>query len=164
MSLYLTLEGEVRDIIRKNIWLILSTSSSKGVPQSSVVVYASNGYVIYILTGKNTNKVRNITMNPRVSVTIPFYKNLLHRMISVAPPAAISFRAQVETVDFRDDTATELYQRVLKFKLPEDIGKNSVWLKLTPGNSATCHGVGVSLFELRDPEKAHKIIKLTNTR
>jgi hypothetical protein len=155
-------EVEARDIIRKNRWLTLSTSSPKGVPQSSVVVYASDGYIMYILTGKNTVKIRNITMNPRVSVTIPFYKNTLHRMISFAPPAAISFRARAEILDFGDSTATELYQKVLNFKLPEDVEDNGVWLKLTPGNSATCFGVGVSLLELRDPEKARKIIKLTN--
>ena len=70
MSLERGLEREVRDTIRRNRWLTLSTASQKGMPQSSLVVYASDGYIIYILTGKNTVKIRNILKNPKVSVTM----------------------------------------------------------------------------------------------
>jgi general stress protein 26 len=156
------LEREVRDIIKRNRWLTLSTSSPKGTPQSSLVMYASDGYKIIILTGKNTQKIKNLARNPIASITIPFYKNLLHRMITIAPPASISIKANVEIVDFSDDTASSFYQNVLNFKLPDVVKDNSVWVKLTLERIATCHGVGVRLFELRDPEKAHKIIHLPN--
>jgi len=162
MSLQTELEREVRDTIKKNRWLTISTTSQKGVPQSSVVVYASDGHVIYVLTGKDTVKIRNIKKDNRVSVTIPFYKNLLHRMITLAPPAAISFRARAETLDISDRKAAGTYRKVLKFDIPENILENGVWIKLTPGTNATCHGVGVSLLDLKEPLKAHKIIKLTS--
>ena len=162
MGPYLTIESEVRDIIRKNRWLTLSTSSTKGAPQSSVVVYASDGYIIYILTGKKAAKIRNIAENNNVSVTIPFYKNLLHRMIGVAPPASISFKAKAETLEYGDGKAATLYRKVLGFDLPENLIEDSVWIKLIPGGYATCHGVGVNMLELRDPLKAHKVIKLIN--
>jgi hypothetical protein len=83
-------------------------------------------------------------------------------MITIAPPAAISLRAEAEIIDFRDEASLSFYQNILNFKLPDEVKENSVWIKLTLGNVATCHGVGVRLFELRDPEKAHKIIRLTN--
>ena len=162
MSLESGLEREVRDIIRRNRWLTLSTASPKGMPQSSVVVYASDGYIIYILTGKTTAKIRNIVRNPRVSVTIPFYKNLIHRLITIAPPAAITFRAKAETIEFDNREATEFYEKTLKFKVPDNFGEEGIWIRLTPGNSATCLGVGVSLLELRDLEKSLKIVRLTN--
>jgi hypothetical protein len=156
------LEQELRDIIKRNRWLILTTSSPKGTPQSSLVVYASDGNQIIILTGKKTQKVKNLVRNPVASITIPFYMNFLHRMITFAPPASISFKADVEIIDFSNETAASFYQRILKFKLPELVEKDSVWLRLELGGSATCHGVGVRLFDLRDPEKAHKIIHLNN--
>jgi general stress protein 26 len=162
MSLENKLEREVRDTIKKNRWLTLSTTSPKGTPQSSVVVYASDGYTIYILTGKTTAKIRNILRNPRVSVTIPFYKNLIHRLITIAPPAAITFRARAETRQFDDSEATEFYEKALNFKVPDNMEEEGIWIKLTQGNSATCLGVGISLLELRDLEKAHKIVRLTN--
>lgn len=161
MSLESGLEREVRDIIRRNRWLTLSTTSPEGKPQSSVVVYASDGYTIYVLTGKGTAKIRNITRNPRVSVTIPFYKSLIHRLITIAPPAAITFGARAEIREFHDGEAIEFYERTLKFKVPEDVTEDATWLRLTPRGSATCHGVGIRLWELRDPEKAHKVVRLT---
>lgn len=155
------LEREVRDVIRRNRWLTLSTASPGGAPQGSVVVYASDGYTIYVLTGRSSAKFRNIARNPRVGVTIPFYKSLIHKLITIAPPAAVSFRASAETVDFDDREATEFYERRLGFKVPEDVTGDAVWLRLTPGGPATCHGVGIRLWELRDPEKAHKVVRLT---
>ena len=156
------LEQEVRDIIKRNRWLILSTSSPKGAPQSSLVMYASDGYKIIILTGKNTQKIKNLQRNPIARITIPFYKNILHRMITVAPPAMISIKADVEIIDFSDEAASSFYQNILSFKLPDGVEENSVWLRLELGGIATCHGVGVRLLDLRDPEKAHKIIRLNN--
>jgi uncharacterized protein YhbP (UPF0306 family) len=162
MGLESGLEREVRDVIRRNRWLTLATASPKGTPQSSVVVYASDGYTIFILTGKSTAKIRNINRNPRVSVTIPFYKSLIHRLITMAPPAAITFRAEAETRDFEDNEATTFYEKRLKFKVPDDIDEESIWIKLTPGNRVTCLGVGVRLLEMRDLEKSHKIVRLKN--
>jgi len=156
------LEQEVRDIIKRNRWLILSTSSPKGAPQSSLVMYASDGYKIIILTGKNTQKIKNLVRNPAASITIPFYKNFLHRLITIAPPASIVLKANAEIIDFSDEAVSGFYQRILNFKLPEVVEEDGVWLRFDLGGTATCHGVGVRLFDLRDPEKAHKIIHLNN--
>jgi len=162
MGLQIELEREVRDTIKKNRWLTLSTTSPRGVPQGSVVVYASDGHGIYVLTGRNTVKARNITSNHRAGVTIPFYKNYLHRMIGVAPPASISFRARAETLDYGDDEAANMYRRVLNYDLPENMEEDSLWIRLTPGGPATCYGVGTGLLEMRDPSKARKVVKLSN--
>jgi len=67
-------EHEVRNIMRENYWLVLSTANKKGVPHS-VVMHASDGNMVYVLTGKETLKVRNILENKHVAVTIPFRKN-----------------------------------------------------------------------------------------
>jgi hypothetical protein len=163
MSYKSKLEKEVRNTIRNNRWLIISTASLNSVPQSSVVVYASDGYVIYVLTGENTKKIMNMKQNNIVSITIPFYKNIIHRLIKVAPPAAISFRAKTEILDYSDIEAANLYKKALNFDLPEEVKEDSVWIKITPGQRASCYGVGIGLLELRDPSKAHKVIKLTKS-
>jgi len=78
------------------------------------------------------------------------------------PPASISLKANVEIIDFSNEIVSSFYQGVLNFKLPDLVEDDSVWLRLELGGSATCHGVSVRLFDLRDPEKAHKIIHLNN--
>ena len=109
-------------------------------------VYASDGHIIYLISGKNTQKIRNISKNKKVGVTIPFYKNYLHRMISMVPPAAISFRATAEILDIGDIEASALYRKVLNFDLPEGHEDDNVWIRLTPCRVVTCYGVGVSLL------------------
>jgi hypothetical protein len=82
-------------------------------------------------------------------------------MIGVAPPASISFRARAETLDFSDSVAASMYRKVLNIDLPEGIKEDGLWVRLTPGDSATCYGIGIGLLGLRDPSKARKMIKLT---
>jgi hypothetical protein len=86
----------------------------------------------------------------------------LPERITIAPPAAITFRAKVETIEFDDSEATEFYEKALKFKVPENFREEGIWIRLTPRDSATCLGVGVSLLELRDLEKSLKIVRLTD--
>ena len=51
------LEQEVRKILRKKMWLVLSTVDGDNQSHSSVVVYQSDGNVLYVSTGKKTFKV-----------------------------------------------------------------------------------------------------------
>ena len=73
------LEKEVRKILRKKTWLVLSTVDDQNQTHSSVVVYQSDGNVLYVSTGKNTLKVNNIKRNNKVSIAIPFRKNFFHK-------------------------------------------------------------------------------------
>ena len=57
------LKEEVKKILKKNIWLVLSTVSEKNQPYSCVVVYQSDGNIIIVLTGKDTLKIKNIQKN-----------------------------------------------------------------------------------------------------
>ena len=75
------LKQEVKKIMKKNTWCVLSTTNSKGDPQSSVVMYQSDGNAIYFTSGEPTLKARNMRKNNNVSITIPFWKNTLHKFI-----------------------------------------------------------------------------------
>ena len=152
------LEKEVTEIIKRNRWLTLSTASEDR-PQSSVVVYASDGQEIIVLTGRDTVKAKNIKYNNRVSVTVPFYKNLIHRLITVAPPASISFSTTAEVLPFDHDDILNRYEKRLNFKVPDSIKEESVWIKMPVGSRVTCYGVGVSLLEMRNSSKAHKTLR-----
>ena len=58
---------EVKKILEDNFWLVLATADEKNQPQSSVVVYQSDGDVLYVQTGIETLKARNIKRNNKVS-------------------------------------------------------------------------------------------------
>ena len=103
------LADEVRNLFKRNNSLVLSTVSSTGNPQSSLVVYVSDGETIYVMTGEMTQKIKNIKKNPLVSVTIPFYKNLLHRLITMAPPASLTFKAVASILPFNEEEPRKLF-------------------------------------------------------
>ncbi len=153
------LEKEVRKLLRKKMWLVLSTASEKGQPQSSVVVYQSDGQVIYIMTGENTIKVNNIKRNNKVSVTIPFRINFLHKLVP-APPAELHFKAKAEIIPFDDEEARRIFKKFLKHVSEEETTDKSVWIKIIPSNRIITYGVGIKLFEMRKPEKARNIVLL----
>jgi pyridoxine/pyridoxamine 5'-phosphate oxidase len=106
---------EVRQTIKKQNWLVLSSVSSNGIPYSSVLVYQSNGNIIVCQTGKDTLKASNIRDNHHVSVTIPIRKNLLHKLIP-APPAEIHFTTEAEIVPKKDEEARDIFSKYLKHR------------------------------------------------
>ncbi len=154
------LEREVREVIKRNRWMVLSTAGLKAAPQGSVVMYASEGNDIYVLSEAGSLKTRNIQMNNRVGVTIPFYKNFLHRLMWMAPPAAIHFKGEAVVLPGGDSEARELYRRVRNYELSVDSDPDAVWIRIKPSNRVACYGVGVSFRTMRYPEKSRKIVEL----
>jgi len=150
---------KVRKILKKNMWLVLSTVDEKNQPHSSVVVYQNYGNTIICQTGKPTNKVRNISFNNRVSVTIPFRKNFLHKLIP-APPAELHFTTLAEIKPWQDEEAREIFKRYLKYSDKVKTKEENIWIKMTIPKTISTYGVAVSLFKMRNPEKARKIVKL----
>ncbi|MHA1489753.1 MAG: pyridoxamine 5'-phosphate oxidase family protein [Promethearchaeota archaeon] len=147
------LKEEVKKIIKKNMWLVLSTVNEKDQPHSCVVVYQSDGNIIIVLTGPNTLKVRNIKKNPKVSITIPFRKNFLHKLIP-APPAELHFNATAEIVPKSDEEARRVYGKFLKHAEKSGVEQDSIFVKITPSKAISTFAVGIKLRDMRKPEKA----------
>ncbi|MFX1329096.1 MAG: pyridoxamine 5'-phosphate oxidase family protein [Promethearchaeota archaeon] len=150
---------EVRKIIKKNMWLVLGTVDNEQQPHSSVVMYQSDGYDIYFETGENTLKARNIRVNNKISVTIPFRKSFLHKIIP-APPAELHFKAVAEFISKDNEKARKIMEKVIKYEEKAGIEDGSVWIKIVPSNIISTFGVGVKLLDMRKPEKARNLVKL----
>ncbi len=150
----------VRKHFRKNMWLVLATVNEKQQPQSSLVIYQSDGQELYVQTGKITVKAKNIMKNNKVSVTIPIYKNFFH-MLLPAPPAEIHFKGTAEILPFEDEYAREVWKKYLKHELPDELKAESIWIKITPAKKVNTYGLGVKLLNMRDPTKAKKTVELT---
>ncbi|MFW9901084.1 MAG: pyridoxamine 5'-phosphate oxidase family protein [Candidatus Thorarchaeota archaeon] len=153
------LENEVRSILKKKNWLVLSTVDNKNIPHSSVVVYQSDGNIIYCITGTNTLKARNIKQNNKVSITIPFRKNFFHKIIP-APPAELHFTAEAEIRPFEDQQARKIFAKYLKYHENVENQEDSIWIKIIPSKRISTYGVGVKLLKMRNPDKARNFVDL----
>lgn len=153
------LEQEVRQIIRKNNWLVLSTVDGNNNPHSAIVIYQSDGYVIYCQTGLETLKAKNIKYSDHVSVTIPFRKNFLHKIIP-APPAELHFTATAKFKPKDDEEARQIFSKYLKHSEKADVLKDYIWIKIIPSERISTYGVGVKLLKMRKPQEARNLVYL----
>ncbi|MHA1347760.1 MAG: pyridoxamine 5'-phosphate oxidase family protein [Candidatus Heimdallarchaeaceae archaeon] len=152
------LKQKVKEIIKKNSWCVLSTANSKGNPQSSVIMYQSDGNAIYFTSGEPTLKARNMRKNNNVSITIPFWKNTFHKFIP-APPAELHFRGKVEFLDRNHEEIQTNLKRFLDFEEKTKMTSEYIYLKVTPGKKIATFGVGIKLLQMRKPEKARNIVE-----
>ena len=130
------------------MWLVLATVNEKGIPQSSVIVYKSDGNALYFTTGINTIKARNIRKNPNVSVTIPFRMNLLHKLVP-APPGELHFKAEAEFLEREDEVVQTMLARIIKYEEKVEIPQETVYVKLVPTSKIATYGVGCERFKWR---------------
>ena len=151
---------EVKQNIKKQNWLVLSTVDSNGKPYSSVLVYQSDGNIIICQTGMNTLKAINIRANNKIAITIPIRKNFLHKLIP-APPAEIHFTTEAEILPKENEQARAIFSKYLKHSENADLPQDSIWIKIKVPNKVITYGIGVPLIKMRDPNKARNIIYLS---
>jgi PPOX class probable F420-dependent enzyme len=107
------LRTQIIDLIQANSTLTLATLREDGWPQATTVAYANVGLTLYVATGADAQKVRNIRRCPKVSLTVngnnPDWATL----------QGLSMAAHAEVID----SASERQQaaRLLKKKFPSPI-------------------------------------------
>lgn len=105
------LRAEILGLIETRYTLALSTLREDGWPQTTAVAYASHDVTLYVATGADAQKVRNLRRDDRVSLAIdggrPDWARL--KGLSMAARATVL------------DAASERQQaaRLLKKKFPE---------------------------------------------
>lgn len=105
------LRAEILGLIETRYTLALSTLREDGWPQTTAVAYASHDLTLYVATGADAQKVRNLRRDDRVSLAIdggrPDWSRL--KGLSMAARATVL------------DAASERQQaaRLLKKKFPE---------------------------------------------
>ncbi|MCP8305067.1 MAG: pyridoxamine 5'-phosphate oxidase family protein [archaeon] len=142
---------EIKKLIKKNSFCVLSTISSEGKPHTVGMIYYARGLDIYILTGRQTKKVQNISINPQVAVVIqvPY----IFRFI---PPRVIQFQGRAEILPITDPTANKVY----KWRIPQEV--DGYFIHIQPERKIWTHGIGMSMIKrARHPEKAERTITIT---
>jgi hypothetical protein len=152
------INDKVRELIRKKIWLVLTTLDGD-TPYSAVMVYQSDGKSIICQTGINTLKANNIRNNNKVAITIPIRKNFFHKLIP-APPAELHFTTTAEIIPFDDEEARAIFSKFLKHSDDFELPQESIWINIKVPNKITTFGIVVPLFKMRNPIEARKIIYL----
>jgi hypothetical protein len=143
---------QVLRALAKASFAVVSFVNSAGKPRSSGVVYAVEGGHLYTAVAPDSWKARTIADGTQVSVTVPVRRGGLLSLLVPIPPATISFHARAivhpaGSVDVRS------LSKKLAALLPEKRRAGSL-IELVPEGVFLTYGIGVSLKDMTDPERA----------
>lgn len=140
--------------IEKQLFAVLGMVTPKGEARTVGVVYVVHGRSLLISSQKSAWKVRHIAQNPHVSLTVPIHKRIPIMPWIKIPAATITFSG-LATILTPADLPTEARQQLFRgLESDEQMVANTAVIQVQPIGEFITYGVGISLMEMRHPEKA----------
>ena len=141
-------------VIEKELFAVLGMVTAKGEARTTGVVYVVRDRKLYIVTEKDMWKARHIDANPHVSLTVTIEKRIPFMPWYKVPPATISFSGTARIL-CPDDAPPDILSTVLRGMVvdPQALARTCI-IEVTPEKDFITYGVGVSLMDMRDPDKA----------
>jgi hypothetical protein len=135
--------------IRKRSFAILGFTTPHGEPRTSGVVYATLGRDLYVVVAPDSWKARYISIDGRVSMTVPVRRGGLLSLLAPIPPATITFPGRAEVFPpGAPEIATVV--RELGGLLPKERRDEVALVRIRPEGTFVTYGVGVPLMRMRD--------------
>ena len=140
--------------IEKRSFAVLSYVNPKGRARSSGIVYVPIDRVLYVRVAKNSWKAKHIRLNPHVALNVTIPKRVPFMPWVKIPAATIAFSGTARVVSM-GELETKLREAIVG-KLIEGHGAfdDNCIIEIHPSGHFATYGVGVSLLDMRDPEKA----------
>jgi nitroimidazol reductase NimA-like FMN-containing flavoprotein (pyridoxamine 5'-phosphate oxidase superfamily) len=149
MSLQLTTASVWNKIERSN-FAVLGMVNARHQARTVGIVYVVDDHRLYIGAGREQWKIKHITRNGDVSMTIPIAKRVPLMPWVKIPAATITFSG----------TAQVLEQHQLDEALFEKLYRHDTerggWraIEVTPQGHFITYGIGVSLWAMRSPDQS----------
>ncbi len=138
--------------LEKASFAVLAYVTPTGKPRASGVLYAVEGRRLYVVTGPDSWKARQISTGDEVAVTVPIRRGGLLSLLAPIPPATVSFHARV-TVHPAASVSIDSMSKKLASLLPPE-RRDGCLLELVPVGHFLTYGVAVSLLEMGKPALA----------
>ena len=145
---------EVWRQVEKHFFAVLAFVTARGEARSAGIDYTVRDREIYILTGSNSWKVRHITANPHVSLTVTIPKRVPFMPWILIPPATITFQGDATIHDPKDVPPDIMPTLLRSLKTTDEELAQICIIKVRPVGEFVTYGVGVSMPTMRIPEKA----------
>jgi hypothetical protein len=160
--------GYIEKRVRKKVFGIFNTIDSKGRPHSTGMVFGvpppDYPFSIYMVTTKDTVKVRNVRRNPATSFVVTFP----HRFLHATPSFTVMVRGLSEILPIDDDIFQKTFSqnRVTRMGLKHHTSYEiDCVIRLDPEPIAFCYGLGINHRELmKNPAIATYKVKIPEDR
>lgn len=140
--------------LRQELFAVLGMVTDKGEARTVGVVYTVHDQRLYIVSGKDTWKVRHISQNPHVSLTVPVAKRIPLLFWIKIPAATITFSGLASVCDAESVSPEVLHSLLRGLELDTQTLKTMCVIEVQPVGDFITYGVGVPLMTMRHPEKA----------
>ncbi|MBK8047969.1 MAG: pyridoxamine 5'-phosphate oxidase family protein [Anaerolineales bacterium] len=140
--------------LENNVFAVLGMVTAKNEPRTVGIVYVVHEGKLYIGTKKDAWKVRHVSANPHVSLTVAIPKSVPLMPWIKVPAATITFAGTAQVVTVREvgaDVLAKLYRGLTESDA--QIADSRV-IVVDPTGDFVTYGVGVSLMGMRDTENA----------
>ena len=153
MTMQLTSE-QVWQAIEKELFGVIGMVTAENESRTVGIVYVVRNRRLYIGSDKDAWKVRHITQNPNVSLTIPIHKRILFMPWVKIPAATITFAGVAKIVE-PGEAPPEIFAAVFRGMADNETRMaESVLIEVTPVKDFVTYGVGIPLMKMRDPNQA----------
>ena len=145
---------QVWEVIEKHNFGVLGMATAKGEARTAGIVYIVDGRRLYIGTWTEMWKTRHVAQNPNVSLTIPIHKRVPFMPWIKVPAATITFSGKADVIAALDaprELLEKLYHGVASDE--QKMARYSL-IEVTPVGEFLTYGIGMSLLDMRDPQKA----------
>jgi hypothetical protein len=140
--------------IEKEIFAVIGMVTAENQSRTVGVVYVVKNGRLYIASGKSAWKVRHISQNPNVSMTIPIHKSIPFLPWIKIPSATITFAGVAQILE-PEETPTEIVRAIYRDMADnQEMMATSCLIEVAPVKNFITYGVGTSLMEMRDPKLA----------
>lgn len=140
--------------IDKRHFAVLSYVTPGSEARSAGIVYVTRNRKLYMRVAADSWKAKHIRLNPNVAVNVTIPKSVPLMTWIKIPQATIAFKGKARVIAAND--ADEGILKALGTATAHD-GPSLAELcivEVAPGGHFMTYGVGVSLLDMREPEKA----------
>ena len=140
--------------LNKQLFAVLGMVTKNGEARTVGIVYVVDDGKLYISSSKQAWKVRHIAQNPHVSLTVLIHKRIPFMPWIKIPAATITFSGQASLAEY-DAVSEDIIQKLFRGTefSPEEKADLRI-IEVSPVGDFITYGVGVSMMEMRDQEKA----------
>jgi hypothetical protein len=149
----MTTTDQIWRILARQSFAVLSHIAPDGAPRSSGVVYTLADRRLLITVAIDSWKARQIPADGRVAVTVPVRRGGPLVLMFPIPPATISFHGAAEVLS-RESPEGRRAMAALAPMIPPDRRAACRIISVRPTGRFVTYGIGVSLFQMRQPELA----------
>jgi len=146
--------AQVWEEISKNIFAVLGMVSAHNEARTVGIIYVAHAGKLYINTDQNAWKTRHVANNPHVSMTVAIPKSVPLMPWIKVPAATITFSGTAQVVAGKDIDPTVGSLLLSGVADREAKLAESCVIVVEPEGEFVTYGVGVSLMEMRDTQKA----------